>query len=161
MERRGFGKPLAGRAGARTDAGVLLRRPVLLHAPELPGGLWGRRGGVRRLALLVGRPAFLHRAHPSGKISAIHFALLAALAVPLLCLSFHPVEEIDSINYLHYLIEWMGNRATPYTFATNYVAFWELSFPPGRSRAWTGSSPCADGRIIVAGKDGIKILGTF
>src|SRR6185503_6396001 len=42
-------------------------------------------------------------------------------------------EEIDSINYLHYLIDWMANRATPYTFATNYVAFWELSFLP----VWT------------------------
>jgi hypothetical protein len=49
---------------------------------------------------------------------------------PLVYLSFRPVEEIDSINYLHYLIEWMANRATPYTFATNYVAFWELSFLP-------------------------------
>ena len=71
--------------------------------------------------------------HPSEPIGRLHFALLAALAVPLVCLSFHPVEEIDSINYLHYLIDWMGNRATPYIFATNYVAFWELSFLP----AWT------------------------
>jgi hypothetical protein len=55
---------------------------------------------------------------------------MSALIVPLLFLSFRPVEEIDSINYLHYLIEWMANRATPYTFATNYVAFWELSFLP-------------------------------
>jgi hypothetical protein len=58
------------------------------------------------------------------------YAYVAALAVPLIPLSFKPVEEIDSINYLHYLIEWMANRATPYTFATNYVAFWELSFAP-------------------------------
>ncbi|SPF38507.1 membrane hypothetical protein [Candidatus Sulfopaludibacter sp. SbA4] len=57
-------------------------------------------------------------------------ALIAALLVPLILLSFKPVEEIDSINYLHYLIDWMANRATPYTFATNYVAFWELSFLP-------------------------------
>jgi hypothetical protein len=57
----------------------------------------------------------------------------AALAVPLVVLSFRPTQEIDSINYLHYLIEWMANRSTPYTFATNYVAFWELSFLP----AWT------------------------
>ncbi|SPE34815.1 membrane hypothetical protein [Candidatus Sulfopaludibacter sp. SbA6] len=57
-------------------------------------------------------------------------ALIAAFLVPLIFLSFKPVEEIDSINYLHYLIEWMANRATPYTFATNYVAFWELSFLP-------------------------------
>jgi len=48
-------------------------------------------------------------------------------------LAFKPVEEIDSINYLHYLLDWMANRATPYTFATNYVAFWELSFLP----TWT------------------------
>jgi hypothetical protein len=60
-------------------------------------------------------------------------AFMAALATPLVLLSFRPVEEIDSINYLHYLIDWMGNRATPYTFATNYVAFWELSFLP----VWT------------------------
>ncbi len=57
-------------------------------------------------------------------------ALMAMLAAPLLLLAFKPVEEIDSINYLHYLIDWMANRATPYTFATNYVAFWELSFLP-------------------------------
>ena len=56
--------------------------------------------------------------------------LYAALTAPLLLLSFRPVEEIDSINYLHYLIDWMANRATPYTFATHYVAFWELSFLP-------------------------------
>ena len=58
------------------------------------------------------------------------FGIMAALLAPLVFLSFRPVEEIDSINYLHYLIEWMANRATPYTFATNYVAFWELSFLP-------------------------------
>ncbi|HLK68470.1 MAG TPA: hypothetical protein VKU19_33790 [Bryobacteraceae bacterium] len=57
-------------------------------------------------------------------------ALIAALTVPLALLSFKPVEEIDSINYLHFLIEWLSNRASPYTFATNYVAFWELSFAP-------------------------------
>jgi hypothetical protein len=54
----------------------------------------------------------------------------AALATPLLLLSFRPVEEIDSVNYLHFLLDWMANRATPYAFATNFVAFWELSFLP-------------------------------
>ncbi len=63
-------------------------------------------------------------------VRAWPFAVAAGLAVPLFLLSFRPVEEIDSINYLHYLIDWMGNRATPFTFATNYVAFWELSFLP-------------------------------
>ncbi len=57
-------------------------------------------------------------------------AVAAALVAPLVLLAFRPVEEIDSINYLHYLIEWMANRTTPYDFATNYVAFWELSFLP-------------------------------
>lgn len=57
-------------------------------------------------------------------------AVLFGLTAPLVLLAFRPVEEIDSINYLHYLIDWMGNRATPYVFATNYVAFWELSFLP-------------------------------
>jgi hypothetical protein len=60
-------------------------------------------------------------------------ALCAGLLTPLIFLSFRPVQEADSINYLHYLIDWMANRATPYSFATNYVAFWELSFLP----AWT------------------------
>jgi hypothetical protein len=57
-------------------------------------------------------------------------AAIAALAVPLLLVGFRPVEEIDSVNYLHYLIDWMANRATPYSFATYYVAFCELSFVP-------------------------------
>src|SRR5271157_691267 len=60
-------------------------------------------------------------------------ACAAGFLTPLLLLSFRPVDESDSINYLHYLIDWMANRATPYSFATNYVAFWELSFLP----AWT------------------------
>jgi hypothetical protein len=67
---------------------------------------------------------------PSWTVTA---AAIAALAAPLILLAFRPVDEIDSVNYLHYLIEWMANRATPYSFATWYVAFWELSFLP----AWT------------------------
>jgi hypothetical protein len=59
--------------------------------------------------------------------------LLAALAVPVILTGFRPVEEIDSINYLHYLIDWMGNRGNPYDFANYYVPFWELSFLP----SWT------------------------
>jgi hypothetical protein len=57
-------------------------------------------------------------------------AAIGALATPVLLLAFRPIEEIDSINYLHYLLDWMANRATPYAFATYYVAFWELSFVP-------------------------------
>ncbi len=57
-------------------------------------------------------------------------AAMAALTAPLVLLAFRPVDEIDSINYLHHLIDWMANRTTPYAFATWYVAFWELSFLP-------------------------------
>jgi hypothetical protein len=57
-------------------------------------------------------------------------ALVAALAAPLVLLSFKPVENIDSINYLHYMIDWMANRTTPYTFATGYGPFAEMSFAP-------------------------------
>jgi len=70
------------------------------------------------------RPRLSALPHPRA------WAFIAALTAPLLVLAFRPVEEIDSINYLHYLLDWMANRATPYTFATNYVAFWELSFLP-------------------------------
>ena len=63
-------------------------------------------------------------------LRAVPSRAMVALAAPLVVLACRPVEEIDSINYLHYLIDWMANRATPYTFATNYVAFWELSFLP-------------------------------
>jgi hypothetical protein len=65
-----------------------------------------------------------------GRWAERSWPFMAALLAPLALLSFRPVEEIDSINYLHYLIDWMANRATPYTFSTNYVAFWELSFLP-------------------------------
>jgi hypothetical protein len=64
------------------------------------------------------------------KTSSPWIPAIAALTAPLVLLSFRPVDEFDSINYLHYLIDWMANRATPYVFATNYVAFWELSFLP-------------------------------
>jgi hypothetical protein len=64
------------------------------------------------------------------KPRALPYLPQLALFTPLILLSFRPVEEIDSINYLHFLIDWMGNRANPYTFASNYVAFWELSFLP-------------------------------
>lgn len=95
-----------------------------------PAAYWAVAAACAAFAGLAGRPAFAFHAKPPESVARWHFAALAALALPLVCLSFHPVEEIDSINYLHYLIDWMGNRATPYTFATSYVAFWELSFLP-------------------------------
>jgi hypothetical protein len=86
-------------------------------------------------AILLGAQAFLPACGAGAKTRAGRnaCAAVAALTAPLLLLSFRPVQEIDSINYLHYLLDWMANRATPYTFASGYVAFWELSFLP----AWT------------------------
>src|SRR5579872_6213095 len=85
-------------------------------------------------ALIVGHNAFRQLGRSLSRLEILRYprtcGVIAALLIPLFFLSFRPVEEIDSINYLHYLIEWMANRATPYVFATNYVAFWELSFLP-------------------------------
>ena len=100
----------------------------------LTGALVGQVTGLTRLKSFVRRTvsgipptaSLLSR----GQVGDLAHGLIATLLVPLVLLSFKPVEEIDSINYLHYLIEWLANRATPYTFATNYVAFWELSFAP-------------------------------
>src|ERR1017187_7261487 len=39
-----------------------------------------------------------------GWVVRLPYALIALLLVPLVLLSFKPVEEIDSINYLHYQI---------------------------------------------------------
>lgn len=89
------------------------------------------------LAMAAGIRALPQFAQSLGRLQIFRYprtsGVMAALLAPLFFLSFRPVEEIDSINYLHYLIDWMANRATPYTFATHYVAFWELSFLP----AWT------------------------
>ena len=89
---------------------------------------------IALLALVLGRNALRQMTPVLSRLEIFRYprtaGVIAALVVPLLFLSFRPVQEADSINYLHYLIEWMANRATPYTFATNYVAFWELSFLP-------------------------------
>ncbi|HLH19859.1 MAG TPA: hypothetical protein VKX45_21725 [Bryobacteraceae bacterium] len=60
-------------------------------------------------------------------------AAIAAISVPAILVSFRPIQEIDSVNYLHYLIEWMGNHGSVYDFASYYSPFWEISFLP----VWT------------------------
>jgi len=94
---------------------------------------WAFAAFAAAAAWLLGKrfPAVRSRRCPAPRRwAAQSWPFMAALLAPLALLSFRPVEEIDSINYLHFLIDWMANRATPYTFATNYVAFWELSFLP-------------------------------
>jgi len=41
----------------------------------------------------------------------------------LLSLSIRPVEEIDSLGNLHYMMGWLRNTTTPYQFADHYVPF--------------------------------------
>ena len=79
----------------------------------------GRAGAMRAAA---GQPFWRHRA-----------AAIAAISVPAILVGFRPIQEIDSVNYLHYLIEWMGNHGSVYDFASYYSPFWEISFLP----AWT------------------------
>jgi hypothetical protein len=57
-------------------------------------------------------------------------AVLVATAIPLFFLTLKPIDEPDSVNYLHYLLEWRAGRLTPYTFSTNYVAFGPSRFLP-------------------------------
>jgi hypothetical protein len=56
--------------------------------------------------------------------------LICTATLTVFLIALKPIDEWDSINYLHYLLDWRANRITPYTFATNYVAFWETSFLP-------------------------------
>lgn len=59
-------------------------------------------------------------------------SLIVSLALTLLLTAaMRPVEEIDSLYNLHYVMDWLANRATPYEFAYNYVPFWELTYLPG------------------------------
>ena len=57
-------------------------------------------------------------------------AVLCAAVVPVFFLTLKPIDEVDSANYLHFLLEWRAGRATPYTFFVNYVAFGPARFLP-------------------------------
>lgn len=114
-------------------------------------------GGVAATAL-----TFLH-ANSRGAYLTLAFVclLFAARRAPLPALEWHPswalgggtvlfsillvgvlrpVEEIDSLYNLHYILGWYRNQTTPFEFAYNYVPFWELSYLPalvvGRSDAF-------------------------
>jgi hypothetical protein len=56
---------------------------------------------------------------------------LAFLPALLLAITIRPVEEIDSLYNLHYVLGWYLNQTTPFEYAYNYVPFWELSYLPG------------------------------
>jgi hypothetical protein len=60
----------------------------------------------------------------------ITVAVLLAAAIPLFFLTLKPINEPDSANYLHFLLEWRAGRSTPYNFSTYYVAFGTSRFLP-------------------------------
>ena len=60
----------------------------------------------------------------------ISAAVLLAAAIPLFFLTLKPIDEPDSANYLHFLLEWRAGRSTPYNFSTYYVAFGTSRFLP-------------------------------
>ena len=141
----------AGRRGRRAEEQWLLVLAVQIALESSIAALlsftransaaayWVAAGICALAALAVpgARDAFSRATAAIGRLEIFEYpksaGLMAALCAPLVLLSFRPVEEIDSINYLHFLLEWMANRATPYLFASGYVAFWELSFLP----SWT------------------------
>jgi hypothetical protein len=57
-------------------------------------------------------------------------AVLLSAAIPLFFLTLKPIDESDSANYLHFLLEWRAGRTTPYNFSTYYVAFGTSRFLP-------------------------------
>lgn len=78
---------------------------------------WTRLGSTAR------HLARLFRA--DARSLAIWFGLGALLA-----LSIRPLEEGDSLANLHDVMGWVQNLTTPYTFANNYVPFWDLASVP-------------------------------
>jgi hypothetical protein len=62
---------------------------------------------------------------PSPRTLAIWFALGSVVV-----LSIRPMEEGDSLYNLHYVMGWVNNLTTPYTFSYNYVPLWDLASVP-------------------------------
>lgn len=82
------------------------------------------------LAIAVACLAIAARRISLPKFPARRSGLAFLLAV-LLAIAIRPVEEIDSLYNLHYILGWYLNQTTPFEFAYNYVPFWELSYLPG------------------------------
>lgn len=92
---------------------------VLAAVFVLAGALlvWKRLGSLTKLLARLFQPGW--------QMLAMSFGLGALLA-----LSIRPVEEGDSLYNLHYVMGWVNNLSTPYTFAYNYVPLWDLGSVP-------------------------------
>jgi len=90
-----------------------------------PPAYWAVAAGCLLLGVL-GR-----REIPEVRLGRPFGAGIVALAAVLLAVVLRPVEEIDSLYNLHYVLGWLSNDFTPFRFAYNYVPFWELTYLPG------------------------------
>lgn len=90
-----------------------------------PASYWA----VAAVGLLLG--VLLRREVPAVRLGGPLGAGLVGMAAVLLGVVLKPVEEIDSLYNLHYVLGWYSNEFTPFRFAYNYVAFWELTYLPG------------------------------
>jgi len=86
--------------------------------------LFGLLAGSRRRDVL--RALFQHPVQNLSQSAALWFLLGVVLV-----LSVGPVEEIDTLYNLHYVMDWATNQASPYRSPFNYVPFWELTYVPG------------------------------
>jgi hypothetical protein len=103
-------------------AGLAATVLTFLHANS-PGAYLGMAiAGLLVTARRVERPALDCRGWPlAGAVALFSLLLLTVL---------RPVEEIDSLYNLHYVLGWFRNQTTPFEFAYNYVPFWELTYLP-------------------------------
>lgn len=80
------------------------------------------KSDVRSLLSLFEEPAVAR--HPWLLV------VLTALGLPVLWMAMRPIDEIDSLAHLYFMLDWLRNETTPYVFANNYVSFWELTYIP-------------------------------
>lgn len=103
-------------------AGLAATLLTFLHANS-PGAYLGIAiAGLLVTARRAERPALEGRRWPlAGAVALFSLLLITVL---------RPVEEIDSLYNLHYVLGWYRNQTTPFEFAYNYVPFWELTYLP-------------------------------
>lgn len=68
---------------------------------------------------------------PPAARQALHWFLALFAFTLLLVAAMRPVDELDSLGNLHWMMGWLTNQTTPYEFAFHYVPFWELTYLPG------------------------------
>jgi hypothetical protein len=80
------------------------------------------KSDIRRLASMfdetvMGRPGWL-------------WIVSLTLLLPALLKAMRPIDEMDSLYHLNFMLDWLSNKTTPYVFAHHFVLFWELTYIP-------------------------------